>query len=115
MGERTPGGSLVDRAQKGDRQVEIVWMKETNARGRRRNTSEPIGGGNGDRDEPVCAHHGGLAQRHGRFKSVDEFFGQRSASVEDVAGNRWTINPVVEELTKEEMHARLDKMMQEGQ
>jgi PhnB protein len=42
---------------------------------------------------------------------VDEFFGHRSASVKDVAGNRWTINAVVEDVTQAEAHRRLAELM----
>jgi PhnB protein len=42
---------------------------------------------------------------------VDEFFGHRSASVKDVAGNRWTINAVIEDVPSTEAHRRLAELM----
>ncbi len=40
----------------------------------------------------------------------NQFYGYRSATVEDVGGNHWTICSVVEELTKEQIEQRMASM-----
>ncbi len=45
---------------------------------------------------------------------TDQFYGDRVARVADAFGNRWSIATHVEDVTEEEMHQRLKKLMGGG-
>lgn len=49
-----------------------------------------------------------------KVEPVDQFYGYRTASVEDAGGNGWTICAVVEQLTEEEIAARMESMSNES-
>ena len=45
---------------------------------------------------------------------ANQFYGYRSATVEDPGGNQWSICAVIEQLTPEEIQARMAKMAGKG-
>lgn len=44
------------------------------------------------------------------MEPANQFYGYRSATIQDVGGNKWTICAVVETLTKAEIEARMKNM-----
>jgi uncharacterized glyoxalase superfamily protein PhnB len=45
------------------------------------------------------------------MEPADQFYGYRSATISDPGGNRWTICAVIEQVSSEESHRRMAKMM----
>ena len=45
---------------------------------------------------------------------VDQFYGDRSGTLLDPFGHTWTVSTHVEDVSEEEIHRRMEKMMQQG-
>lgn len=51
---------------------------------------------------------------NGLIPPADQFYGERSARIEDPFGHQWLVSTHIEDVSPEEMKRRMEKMMKQG-